>query len=102
MIVFKDLYQNTGVANSALNNTLYAAPDFISKYATIFYILLRYVVLLIFPHPLTCDYNFNQIKIQNLNDLPTLIGIILYIGLGIYSIINFRKKSIVVFGILFF
>ena len=98
----KDLNQNTGVINSVLNNTLNAAPDFISKYATIFYILLRYVVLLIFPHPLTCDYNFNQIKIQTLQDPASLIGIVFYLGLGIYSIINFRKKSIIAFGILFF
>ena len=102
MIVFKDLPQNIGNTTSILNNTLNAAPDNASKYATIFYILLRYIVLLLFPHPLTCDYNFSQIKIQTLNDPAALIGIIFCFGLGIYSIINFRKKSIVAFGILFF
>ncbi|HMK25668.1 MAG TPA: tetratricopeptide repeat protein [Chitinophagaceae bacterium] len=101
-IVFKDLPPNPGVASSVLNNTLNAAPDNASKYATIFYILLRYIGLLIFPHPLSCDYNFAQIKIQTLGDPAAVIGIILYFGLGIYSLIKFRKKSIVAFGILFY
>jgi tetratricopeptide (TPR) repeat protein len=102
MIVFKDLPPNPGITTSVLNNSLNAAPDNVSKYATIFYILLRYIILLIFPHPLTCDYNFAEIQIQTLGDPAGLIGIIVYLGLGIYSIINFRKKTIVAFGILFF
>ena len=102
MIIFKDLPENIITETSALNNTLYAAPDLASKYATAFYILIRYVGLLIFPHPLSCDYNFAQIKIQTLHDPLSLLGIVFYLGIGIYSIINFRKKSIIVFGILFF
>jgi tetratricopeptide (TPR) repeat protein len=102
MLIFRDLPVNIITKTSALNNTLYAAPDFISKYATAFYILLRYIGLLIIPHPLTCDYNFAQIKIQTLKDPAALIGIIFYLAIGIYSILNFRKKTIIVFGILFF
>jgi hypothetical protein len=102
MIILKDIHQGTDITASVLNNTLNAAPDFISRLATIFYILLRYVVLLIFPHPLTCDYNFAQIKIQTLSDPAAVPGIILYAGMGIYSLISFRKKSIVAFAILFY
>jgi hypothetical protein len=101
-VVFKDLPPNTGAADSVLNNTLNAAPDNASKYATIFYVLLRYIVLLIFPHPLSYDYNFAQIKIQTFSDPAAMIGVILYFGLGIYALIKFRKKSIVAFGILFY
>jgi hypothetical protein len=101
-VVFKDLPANIGITTSILNNTLNAAPDNSSKYATIFYVLLRYIVLLIFPHPLSCDYNFAQIKIQTLSDPAAMIGVIVYFGLGIYALIKFRKKSIVAFGILFY
>ncbi|HMK24478.1 MAG TPA: tetratricopeptide repeat protein [Chitinophagaceae bacterium] len=101
-VVFKDLPENAGIATSILNNTMNAAPDNASKYATIFYILLRYIGLLIFPHPLSCDYNFAQIKIQTFSDPAAMIGVILYFGLGIYALIKFRKKSIVAFGILFY
>ncbi len=102
MNIFEDLHRNIVTQTSELNNTLYAAPNVISRYATAFYILLRYIGLLIIPHPLTSDYNFAQIKIQNLGDPGALAGIIIYMGLGIYSILNFRKKSIPVFGILVF
>ncbi|MGI8580735.1 MAG: protein O-mannosyl-transferase TMTC1-related protein [Chitinophagaceae bacterium] len=102
MIIFKDLNQSAGVANSLLNNTLNGAPDFISRQATAFYVLLRYVRLLIFPHPLSCDYNFAQIEIKNLSDPAALFAIVLYFALGIYGLINFRKKSIIAFAILFY
>ncbi len=102
MIIFKDLNQNIDATNSVLNNTLNAAPDFISRQATVFYILLKYIGLLIFPHPLTCDYNFAQIEIKNLNDPAALFGVVLYLGLGIYSLINFQKKSIIALEFCFF
>jgi tetratricopeptide (TPR) repeat protein len=102
IIVFKDLHQNIVTATSPLNNTLYAAPDFASKYATAFYILLRYVGLLIFPHPLTSDYNYAQIKIQTFNEPVALLGIFIYAAMAAYSIFNFKKKNIIVFGILFY
>ena len=101
-VIFNDLNQNITTATSALNNTLYAAPDFASKYATAFYILLRYVGLLVFPHPLTSDYNYAQIKIQTFSDPASLLGILVYAAMAVYSIVNFRKKSIIVFGILFY
>jgi tetratricopeptide (TPR) repeat protein len=101
-IVFKDLPPNSGNVTSVLNNTLNAAPNQISKYATAFYILLRYIVLLFFPHPLSYDYSFSQIKIQTIGDPAALFGIIVIFGLGIYSIVSLRKKSFVAFGILFF
>ena len=100
--VFRDLQQNIITETSALNNTLYAAPDFISKYATAFYILLRYVGLLIFPHPLSCDYNFAQIKIQSFSDPAAILGAILYLAMGIYSVYYFKRKTIISYAILFY
>jgi protein O-mannosyl-transferase len=102
MNIFEDLDRSIVTQTSELNNTLYAAPNLISRYATAFYILLRYIGLLIIPHPLSCDYNYAQIKIQSPGDLGAVAGIILYLAIGIYLILNFRKKSIPVFGILFF
>jgi tetratricopeptide (TPR) repeat protein len=99
MMIFKDLTRNVITETSPLNNTLYAAPDFMSKYATAFYILLRYIVLLIFPHPLTCDYNYAQIKIRTFADLGALTGVIIYAGMGVYSILNLKRKHLIAFGI---
>jgi tetratricopeptide (TPR) repeat protein len=73
-----------------------------SRYATAFYILLKYVLLLIFPHPLTSDYNYAQIKIQTFADFGALIGLVLYLAMGVYAILNFKKKNLTAFGILFY
>ena len=100
--IFENLPPSTGITSSILNNTLNAAPDSGSRFATIFHILLRYIGLLLMPHPLSSDYSFSQIKIQELTDPMVIAGIIVYLGMAIYSIINFRKKSIVAFGILFY
>ncbi len=85
-----------------MNNSLVGAPDFISRKMTAFYVLLRYILLLLFPHPLSYNYTFNQIPICHLNNLPVLFGIVLCLAIFIYSIINIRKKSMIAFSILFF
>lgn len=88
--------------DSVLNNSLYAAPDFISQKATAFYILFKYIVLLFFPHPLSYDYSFEQIKTQSLTDIGAMAGIILYAAIGIYILLNFRKKNIPVYSLIFY
>jgi len=81
---------------------LAAAPDFISQKATAFYVLLRYALLLLFPHPLSYDYSFAQIPIKNLGDSEVFIAIILYLSIGIYAIIRIWKRNYAAFALLFF
>ncbi len=87
---------------NALNNSLYAIPDFVSREATAFYILLRYLFLLIIPHPLCYDYSFNQIPAITLSNPLAIISLLIYIALLAFAIINIRKKNILSFAIFFF
>ncbi|HEY1870908.1 MAG TPA: tetratricopeptide repeat protein, partial [Chitinophagaceae bacterium] len=102
MAVFKDLPDNSANTATVLNNTLNAAPDQASKYATAFYILLKYIGLLIFPHPLSYDYSYAQITVRQPGDLAAIAGMLLYLAMGIYAIIKIRKKTVIAYGILFF
>jgi tetratricopeptide (TPR) repeat protein len=86
----------------AIDNTMMATKSWVSREATAFYILLRYIILLIFPHPLSYDYSFSQIKIQTLGDIPALAGIAIYFGLGIYALIKIRAKEILAFAIILY
>ena len=86
----------------ALNNSLSAAPDFISQKATAVFILLRYILLLIFPHPLSYDYSIAQIPNLGLKDIEALAAIILIAAIGIYALISTPKKKVPAFAILFF
>jgi tetratricopeptide (TPR) repeat protein len=89
-------------SDTYLYDTVVAAPNFISRQATVFYIFLRYILLLIFPYNLTCDYNLAMIKVQTLRDLPAIIGIIINLGIGVYALLNIRKKSVISYAILFY
>jgi Tfp pilus assembly protein PilF len=85
-----------------IDNTMMGTEDLLSRKATTFYILLKYIFLLIFPNPLSYDYSYSQIKIQKLSDPGALFGIAFYTAAGIYAIVNIRKKNIIAFSILFF
>jgi Flp pilus assembly protein TadD len=84
------------------NNSLLAAPDYFSEKATAFYILLKYIFLLMLPHPLSYDYSYSQIPISKFTDLIPLLSLIIYFGLIIYSIINIRKKNLFALAILIY
>lgn len=85
-----------------IDNTLIAATNNADKLATEFYILLRYVGLLLFPHPLSYDYSFSQIKIISLADPKAILAIILYFFMGTYAFIKIRQKSLYALAILLF
>ena len=100
-MVFKDLPLNTGNVDSILNNTLNAATDTGSRYATAFYILLKYIGLLIFPHPLSYDYSFSQIKVQKAKNLVEAFYIIHNFGMNGMSCIqqcaDKREEQVLIF-----
>jgi tetratricopeptide (TPR) repeat protein len=84
-----------------LNDPFTGAP-LMSKYATIMFTWLKYLLLLVFPHPLTHDYYPKQIPIIGFSDFRAILPVILFGTLLIYSLWKFRSKSIPVFAILFF
>jgi Tfp pilus assembly protein PilF len=72
------------------------------KYATIMFTLGKYLLLLVFPHPLTHDYYYNQIQTMEWSNLKVLLSLALYITLGIYGLVNIRKKSVIAYAIIFY
>jgi len=88
--------------HSPLVNALYATSDFISQRATALFILLRYEVLLLVPHPLSYNYDYAQIPIKSIANPMVLLSILIQLALAVYAFINFKKKNIVAFAILFF
>lgn len=68
------------------------------KFATIFFTLIYYIKILLFPHPLTYDYYPYHIPIMEWG-LYSILAIFLYFGMGIYAIMGLKKKSVFSFGI---
>lgn len=79
---------------------LYATGS--QAFATKVFILFKYISLLFFPYPLSCDYGFNQIPYVDILSIPFLLSFLLLIGLLVYAIVFFRKKSVLSFSIFYF
>jgi Flp pilus assembly protein TadD len=72
------------------------------KFATVFFTLGKYVLLLLVPHPLTHDYYPRQIGILNFGNPGALLSLLLYIGLAVYGFSGLKKRDPLRFGIVFF
>jgi len=89
----------TEIAATQLMNDPFINASFEQKYATIFYTLLLYLKLIIFPHPQTWDYYPFHIPLITITDWRAMLGILVYLALGVIMILGFRKKSIYAYGI---
>jgi len=91
---------NNGLA--VLENVLNASTNIWQTTATKSVILFHYFKLLFVPWPLTWDYSFNQIPLVNWTSLTAWLGLLIYGSLFLYSIVQFKKQSLLSFLILFF
>lgn len=87
--------------NNILNNVIFGAQGE-ERLATNLYIYLYYIKLLIFPHPLSWDYSFNQIPIKSMDNLWVIFSLIFFIGLIIYALTDLKKRKVISFAILFY
>jgi hypothetical protein len=94
-------YAPTGVV-SIVDSFLNATPDKASYFATAVMLLGKYLWLAFAPFQLVSDYSFNQIPIVGLSNWSFLVSLIIYLAAISWAIVNFKKKSLLVFGILFF
>jgi len=85
-----------------VNNALVAATTESDRIATAIFILGKYILLLFYPHPLSWDYSFNQIPIVSFSDINVIITLVSFSALGIFALINFKRKNIFAYCILFF
>jgi protein O-mannosyl-transferase len=86
---------------SIVDNYFYDA-DLLTGWATAIMLLGKYLLLLVFPHPLACDYSYSQLPLVTFENIWAILSLLFYIGITIYAILNIRKRSPIAFGILFF
>lgn len=84
-----------------LNAPFYYATK-TEAFATKVFLLVKYLGLLFFPHPLSFDYGFNQIPYLSLGSVKFILSFTLLTGMVIYALVTFRKRSMASFCILFF
>jgi Tfp pilus assembly protein PilF len=91
----------TGEITEILNNA-YARATLAEKYATISYTLGRYLMLLVFPHPLTHDYYFNQIPYIGWNDARAIVPVMVYAAMIAVAVWSWQRQRLITFSILYF
>lgn len=89
-----------GVPDTEILNNPYLLANGEERFATKGYVLLKYLRLLVFPHPLSSDYSFNTIPYRHFTSWDFIVSMIVHIGMvgaGIYYTI---KKHIIGFAIM--
>jgi hypothetical protein len=94
-------FHSSPPSTNVLVNPYYHATH-MQRIATEWFVLGKYVWLLIFPYPLSCDYSYYQIAYHNFSDISVILSILIYIGAFAWGIILLRKKSILSFAVFFF
>ncbi len=72
------------------------------KMATIMFTLGKYIQLLLFPHPLVHDYYPRHIQMMSFGDWRVILSLLIYAGLIVYSLMGWKKRDPVAYGILFY
>jgi len=62
------------------------------KWASIIYVLGRYLWLLIFPHPLTTDYYPWHVPKSSFGDIEVWLSFVIYLGIFIFMLWSMSKK----------
>jgi protein O-mannosyl-transferase len=98
--VLKD--NHAGPPAVADNSLMEAAGNMAVQKATAIMIMGKYLGLLVFPHPLVFDYSFNQIPLVKPSDWKFLLSFSVYLAIGIFSLVTFKKKNLLAFAALYF
>ncbi len=87
---------------SALDNVLAQASGKGEELSTAFMLGGKYLKNLVFPHPLGSDFGYPQYTIVDWGDWRVLLSLLIFIGMGIWAVLNLKKKNLLAFGILYF
>ena len=85
-----------------MDNPIVGATSMGQRTATGFMVLFTYLKLLLIPNPLICDYSYNHLAIVDWPNLLSILGAVLFIGAGIWAVLNVQNRKALSFFILAF
>ncbi len=89
-----------GVPDTEILNNPYLLADGEERFATKGYVLLKYLILQVFPHPLSSDYSYATIAYRKLTSWDFLLSMVVHIGMVVLGIKLTLKKHILGFAIM--
>jgi Tfp pilus assembly protein PilF len=98
-LVVKDIH-NDSTAPYLNNGTL--AFSGIERFGLVFYIMLLYLKLLIFPHPLVWDYSYGHFEVDSTIIALGIVALIIHLAMLVYALMTLKKKPMLSFLFLFY
>jgi len=89
-----------GVPDTEILNNPYLLADGEERFATKGYVLLKYLWLQIFPHPLSSDYSYNTIEYRHFTSWDFLLSLVIHVGMVIAAIYYTLKKHVLGFALM--
>lgn len=90
----------SGSSTDVLNYPFYQTP-LLTKWATIAVVFLKYLLLLVFPYPLSFDYSYPSIPYYTFTELLPWVSVTLNLGLAYYGLRLYKKGRLLGFFLLF-
>ena len=87
---------------SILDNFMAEEKDRGKVLASAFMMCGRYLWTLLVPHPLIHDLGYPQTKTVTFADWRATLGFFVYAGMGVWALMNLKKKHFLSFAILFY
>jgi protein O-mannosyl-transferase len=91
-----------GEPSTDLMNNPFLGMTIMERMGSTMYTLIKYIGLLLFPHPLTHDYYPYQIPKVSILSVVPILSLLLYSGLAYVAYKGWKSKSTYAYGILFF
>jgi tetratricopeptide (TPR) repeat protein len=85
-----------------VNNTLSGASNGSEWFASRTMILGKYLGLLVFPHPLSYDYSYNQVPLVGPGDMGFILALVVYVALAGLFFWGLAKKKVFAYAIGFY
>ncbi len=85
-----------------IENPLQFNPTFAERIGTSMIVLLHYLKMLVFPHPLVFYYGYDMIPVSTFSNPLVWISLLIHVALFGYAVYTFKKKSLLSFAILFY
>lgn len=76
-----------------LNNPIAATEDLSLRWGSTFALQWTFLTKLLFPFELIHDYSYHQLPLVRLFSLTSLFGILVYLSLGVFSILGIIKRN---------
>lgn len=89
-----------GVPDTEILNNPYLLANGEERFCSKTYVLMKYLILQIFPHPLSSDYSYNTIEYRHFGSWDFLLSLFIHLSMVVLAIYYTLKKHILGFALM--